>query len=248
MPKRFTETQKWDDPWFRALSPDAKLLWFWIVDKCDSAGIIEPDFALCEFQTGIKKAIEKLPELESRIGTLNNGKLIVIKFVEFQQGKLSHDCKAHKPIFDSLKRNGMIDENGEIKGYQKGIDTLCKGYAMGLSNSNSNSTSKSNTLKKEKPSIDDVRAFCKEIGMTEDVGDFCFWKWEGNGWTNGGKPIRDWKATIRSWKAAGHLPPKQQQQTGTFGVKKPTTHEERHPDQLNEDLLSELAKVTTTYQ
>jgi len=128
MPKRFTETQKWDDPWFRALSPDAKLLWFWIVDKCDSAGIIEPDFALCEFQTGIKKAIEKLPELESRIGTLNNGKLIVIKFVEFQQGKLSHDCKAHKPIFDSLKRNGMIDENGEIKGCSKGIHTLWKGY------------------------------------------------------------------------------------------------------------------------
>ena len=69
-----------------------------------------------------------VPELESRIGTLNNGKLIVIKFVEFQQGKLSHDCKAHKPIFDSLKRNGMIDENGEIKGCSKGIHTLWKGY------------------------------------------------------------------------------------------------------------------------
>lgn len=155
MPKRFTETLKWDDPWFRALSPDAKLLWFWLVDKCDSAGIIEPDFSLCEFQTGIKKASEKLPELATRIGTLENGKMIVVKFIEFQQGKLSRECKAHNPIFQSLEKNGMIDENGEIKGYPKGIHTLSIGYPMGLSNSNNKGNSKSNTLKekKENPTI-----------------------------------------------------------------------------------------------
>ena len=231
MPKRFTETLKWDDPWFRALSPDAKLLWFWLVDKCDSAGIIEPDFSLCEFQTGIKKASDKLPELTNRIGTLENGKMIVVKFIEFQQGKLSRECKAHNPIFQSLEKNGMIDENGEIKGYPKGIHTLSIGYPMGLSNSNSNSNSKGKTLKekKENPTIDEVRVFCKELCMAENVGDFCFWKWEGNGWTNSGKPIKDWKATIRSWKAAGHLPPKQN------GYTKSLSRDDRHPGELKEE-------------
>jgi len=234
MPKRFTETLKWDDPWFRALSPDAKLLWFWLVDKCDSAGIITPDFALCEFQTGIKRAFERMAEIESRVAQIADGRFIICKFIEFQHGKLSRDCKAHNPAFQSLEKHGMIDENGEIKGYPKGIHTLSIGYPMGLSNSNSKSTSKSNTLKekKENPTIDEVRVFCKEIGMTESVGDFCFWKWEGNGWTNSGKSIRDWKATIRSWKAAGHLPPKQN------GYAKPSqlSRDDRHQNELKEEI------------
>jgi hypothetical protein len=43
------------------------------------------------------------------------------------------------------------------------------------------------------------------------------------------------------------LPPNASKPTGSFGVKKPTTHEERHPDQLNENLLEQLRSVTTTY-
>jgi hypothetical protein len=128
MPKRFTETLKWDDPWFRALSPDAKLLWLWMVDKCDSAGIITPDFALCEFQTGIKRAIDKILEIETRIAQIAEGKYIICRFIEFQHGKLSRDCKAHNPAWQSLEKHGMLDECDEIKGYPKGIDTLSKGY------------------------------------------------------------------------------------------------------------------------
>jgi hypothetical protein len=128
MPKRFTETLKWDDPWFRALSPDAKLLWFWLVDKCDNAGIITPDFALCEFQTGIKRAFEKMDEIKSRVAEIADGKFIVCKFIEFQHGKLSRDCKAHNPAFQSLQKHGMIDENGEIKGYPYPIERVSIGY------------------------------------------------------------------------------------------------------------------------
>jgi|688.fasta_scaffold277187_2 hypothetical protein len=128
MPKRFTETLKWDDPWFRALSPDAKLLWFWLVDKCDNAGIITPDFALCEFQTGIKRACEKMQEIESRVAEIADGKFIVCKFIEFQHGKLSRECKAHNPAFQSLEKHGMLDENGEIKGYPYPIQRVSIGY------------------------------------------------------------------------------------------------------------------------
>ena len=132
MPKRFTETLKWDDPWFRAMSPDAKLLWFWLVDKCDTAGIITPDFSLCEFQTGIKKAIEKMPELESRVSEIAEGKFMICKFIDFQHGKLSRDCKAHNPAWQSLEKHGMLDSKGEIieipKGYGKGINRVSIPY------------------------------------------------------------------------------------------------------------------------
>lgn len=68
--------------------------------------------------------------------------------------------------------------------------------------------------------------YCRELGLPDSDGTACFHKWIGNGWTNGGQPIRDWKATIRSWKAAGYLP-SQKPATGTrggFGAKEDKLH------------------------
>ena len=50
--KRFTETNKWEDPWFRKLKPEMKLLWSWLLDSCDNAGIIDADIELAAFQIG----------------------------------------------------------------------------------------------------------------------------------------------------------------------------------------------------
>lgn len=240
MPKRFTETLKWDDPWFRALSPDAKLLWFWLVDKCDLAGIIEPDFGLCEFQTGIKQAFEKMVELESRITDLGNGKYIIDKFIEFQHGKLSRDCRAHNPAFQTLEKHGLLNENDEITLPEKGIDrvSIPYGYRPCIGKGNGNGTSKgikSKNKVQERPTIDEVRVFVKSLGLPESDGDYMFHHWESNGWTKGGKPIKSWQATIRSWKSVNYMPsqkPKEQRQM-SFGVK--STHETRHHGEIPDD-------------
>jgi hypothetical protein len=39
--KRFTETTKWADPWFRKLPLRLKSLWHWLCDTCDMAGVLE---------------------------------------------------------------------------------------------------------------------------------------------------------------------------------------------------------------
>jgi hypothetical protein len=39
---------------------------------------------------------------------------------------------------------------------------------------------------------------------------YIFNKWDGSGWKNGGQSIKDWKATVRSWKAAGYFPSQKQ--------------------------------------
>jgi hypothetical protein len=51
-----------------------------------------------------------------------------------------------------------------------------------------------------------VREFARGEGIAEGDADWFYWKGRGNGWTNGGKPILDWKATLRSWAKAGYLP------------------------------------------
>ncbi len=44
MAKRFTETTIWDEDWFLNLSNKEMLLWFYIKDNCDHAGIWKPNF------------------------------------------------------------------------------------------------------------------------------------------------------------------------------------------------------------
>lgn len=41
--------------------------------------------------------------------------------------------------------------------------------------------------------------------MPESDGEACFHQWEGNGWTNNGKPVKGWKATIKSWSLKRYL-------------------------------------------
>jgi len=115
--KRFTETQKWEDPWFRRLRPEIKLLWQWILDRCDNAGVIDPDIDLASFQIGYQYPMDTLLEFGERAIKLPCGKWFIPKFIAFQYGQLSTDCKAHKPIFISLEKHGL-------KGYPKGINTL----------------------------------------------------------------------------------------------------------------------------
>jgi hypothetical protein len=119
--KRFTETTKWEDPWFRKLPPHLKLLWQWLLDRCDHAGVIDPDIELASFQVGYPFPDGVLSEIQGRIIELTSGKFYIPKFIEYQYGKLSRECKAHNPVFASIEKHGI--ERVSI-GYPKGINTL----------------------------------------------------------------------------------------------------------------------------
>lgn len=51
------------------------------------------------------------------------------------------------------------------------------------------------------PTVDEVRAYCKERGNRVDPQRFVDF-YTANGWTQGrGKPIKDWRAAVRTWEA-----------------------------------------------
>ncbi len=187
--KRFTETQKWSDPWFRTLKPETKLLWQWILDNCDHAGIIEPDMELASFQIGYAMGMDTLSLLGDRIKRLDDKKWMVVKFIAFQYGVLSEDCKGHNPVFASLKKHG-------VKGYAKGIHTP----------QDTDKTGQGQRQDKDRPSLDEVKLCCSKAGLPESDAVWFWNKCQGNGWTNGGKPIKSWPHTIASWKAGNYMP------------------------------------------
>jgi len=118
--KRFTETSKWADKWFRALPRDAKLAFFYVLDNCDAAGVWEADFDLANFCIGGEPLDWDgvLTAMGDRVHVLPNGKWFLTKFVEFQYGRLSEECKPHKSVFKVLNSHGIS------LGYAKGIQTL----------------------------------------------------------------------------------------------------------------------------
>jgi hypothetical protein len=58
----------------------------------------------------------------------------------------------------------------------------------------------------KKPSAEELSGYCESLGLPASDGEYLFDKWTGNGWTNNGRAIKDWQATIRSWKRIGILP------------------------------------------
>lgn len=136
MSKRFTETGKWDDRWFRRLPPKAKLLWLWMLDGCDQAGVIAPDFELASFQIGETVAVADIAELGDRVIKIGDGKYWVPKFIYFQCGDLSAECRAHRPIFALISRHFGVHVDQIIRypsttipdGHQYPITTVPDGH------------------------------------------------------------------------------------------------------------------------
>lgn len=129
--KRFTETDKWLDPWFQELEPDAKLVWLYVLDRCDNAGVWEPNKRLANFTIGRDidwPAVESLFTNSGRMAILADGKWNITKFIAFQYGQLSEECPPHRQVLRLVEKHGLHADNGKgnervVKPFQTGKET-----------------------------------------------------------------------------------------------------------------------------
>lgn len=116
--------------------------------------------------------------------------------------------------------------------------------ALNLSMARATAGSKGAANREQKPDTDNdieclriVEEFCTSIGLPKSDGTACFHKWQGNGWTNKGEPIRCWKSTIRSWERQGFLPSQKNGAVpGKLIIKKPKDARDI-PDQMKSWLI-----------
>lgn len=119
MAKRFTDSEKWNDPWFRRLSPELKCFWSFVLDRCDAAGVWKVDMDLASFNIGRPLTEEEvLKAMPGRFRKLDTERWWVTKFIPFQYGELNEACRPHAAVLRSLKEHGLFKE------YSKGIHTL----------------------------------------------------------------------------------------------------------------------------
>lgn len=117
MAKRFIDSEIFRSPSIRALQAPYKLLWIYILNDCDHAGIWIPDFEICSIYLDRKyTAKESLEAFGKKIVMVDDGKKWWIpKFVEFQYGQLNAENRAHKSVLAILGEYGLLKKKGLIK-------------------------------------------------------------------------------------------------------------------------------------
>jgi hypothetical protein len=110
--KTFTDTAKWDDKWFRGLTPATKIIYLYICDLSDHAGVWEFDGDMMRLHIGIKYKDDEIRSyielLSNKIELLPNGKYWIKNYITFQNPKgISRKFKHCYPIYRSLEKNGI---------------------------------------------------------------------------------------------------------------------------------------------
>lgn len=203
MAKRFFCTNIFDSVDMRKMKPEYKLFWFYLLAKCNHAGLwLNPDLELAEFQLGVKldkKTI--MQQFGNDIEIIAKKHLYLKKFVHFQYGELNPNVKAHLSVMKLLDKYS-IRVNKE---FDKSVVTL-----------------KDKDKVKVKDKVKDMKTleeeFYKKVveinrGLLpkEDIDSFCNYWTESNGTGSRkmrfqkeatfdiGKRLIRWKSNNQKW-------------------------------------------------
>jgi hypothetical protein len=112
MAQRFTDSNKWLDNWFSNLSNDYKIVWLYLLDTADNAGIFQINIRLLNFNCSTNITENDLLEtFKSRITKFDTDKCIINKFCIFQYGTDFLNSK-NKAVISAIKKliiAGLLD-------------------------------------------------------------------------------------------------------------------------------------------
>lgn len=110
--KRFTDTDKWSDPWFASLPKEGKLIWQFLCDRCDEAGFWTVNLRdLTHFTEANRKDWDAfLAAAEANRVRVIGEKAWLVKFIGFQFPRGLHPKDPSRvAILRSLKQANAED-------------------------------------------------------------------------------------------------------------------------------------------
>lgn len=98
MAKRLTDTEKWNDEWFISLNNDYRIIWQWLLDNCNHAGICKRSVTILNMMcnTSVREN-DMIKKMDGRVIIIDNNWFIP-KFLKFQYTGL----KSNKPVILSV--------------------------------------------------------------------------------------------------------------------------------------------------
>lgn len=222
--QRYISTSFWNDPWVQTLTPTEKFLYLYLLTNplTNIAGVYEITERRMIFDTSltskqIRGALSKFGKAKKAVKYQNW--IILPAWPSHQRyDKSDRIRKGIETILELLPSEllGVMDSIG----YRYPIDTLSspviypsnyKDIDSDLdsdSDVDSDSTQTGSTRSRfTPPSVEEVRAYCKERKNAIDAERFVDY-YTANGWMRGKNKIKDWRACIRTWEKnqQGHQP------------------------------------------
>ena len=113
MAKRFMDNSIFEKQWFRELPVRLKIVWFYLINKCDHAGILNDlDVGLLSYQIGDNYTIDEILEaFNDNIEQIGDNKFYLTKFCKFQYGELNPNVKVHKSVIKLLDKHNIELDN-----------------------------------------------------------------------------------------------------------------------------------------
>lgn len=206
MSKRFTDTEKFNNPWYRKLPIKYKILWEYLLSECNHAGLLKIDIDLISFKIGETITIDDLKIFENRITFIKDDLIFIPKFIEFQYGALNTENRVHNSVLKELKKYNL---QGAIKPLTSPIDgakdkdkekDISSSLVLSSSLDEKTEIESGNHSKKfQKPKIEEIQAYCKVRQNNINADEFYDY-YESKGWMIGKNKMKNWQAAIRRWE------------------------------------------------
>ena len=137
MAKRFTDTDKWKDEWYTDLPNDYKIIWQYLLDTCDNAGIYKRNIKLLNIMCNTNVSdTDVLNAFKLRVTPISDEKWIINKFCVFQYGPdfLESKNKAVISVVNKLIENNLYQSstNTLLIPYPSSINTLSIPYQYSI--------------------------------------------------------------------------------------------------------------------
>jgi hypothetical protein len=123
MAKRFTDTDKWKDEWYTELTNDYKVIWLYLLDNCDNAGLYKRNIKLLNYYCNTNVSAEDILKVfTKRVTQLTDDKWLINKFCIYQYGTdfLDSTNKAVLSAVKLLEQNNIIKWTGKLIDYNYG--------------------------------------------------------------------------------------------------------------------------------
>jgi len=105
MAKRFSDSEKWKDVWFTELTNDQKIIWIYLLDNCDNAGIFKLNMKLINFNCSTNISVENFIFIfKDRITQINKESWLINKFCIYQYGTDFLSKTSNKAVQSAIKK------------------------------------------------------------------------------------------------------------------------------------------------
>lgn len=204
MAKRFIDTDIFKKRFVRGLPSVYKLFWVYLFCECDNAGIWEVDIEVAGLYCGQELTQEEIAAaFQGKIHFFNDGaKAFIPEFIESQYGDgLNRNNPAHKGVLQKIEKYNL--QSILTEGI-KPLESPFKGAFKPLESPEKEDPKPIKTKGKafQRPTLEEVANYCEERGNLVNPQSWIDF-YTSNGWKVGKNPMKDWKASVRTWERNG---------------------------------------------